>query len=39
VKRGPFRAGLLKLVQEVASIRADGEEEAVKKGLFARWFR
>jgi pilus assembly protein CpaE len=38
-KRGPFRAGLLKLVQEVASIRADGEEEAVKKGLFARWFR
>jgi pilus assembly protein CpaE len=37
-RRGPFRAGLLKLVQEVASIRAEGEE-AEKKGLFARWFR
>jgi pilus assembly protein CpaE len=37
-KRGPFRGALLKLVQEVASIRAEGEEEQ-KRGLFARWFR
>lgn len=37
-KRGPFRTALLKLVQEVASIRAEGEEEQ-KRGLFARWFR
>jgi pilus assembly protein CpaE len=37
-KRGPFRAGLLKLVQEVASIRAEGEEQE-KRGLLARWFR
>ena len=38
-RRGPFRTALLRLVQEVASIRAEGEEEAVKKGLFKRWFR
>ncbi len=37
-RRGPFRSALLRLVQEVASIRAEGEEE-VRKGLFARWFR
>jgi pilus assembly protein CpaE len=37
-KRGPFRGALLKLVQEVASIRAEGEEQE-KRGLFARWFR
>jgi pilus assembly protein CpaE len=37
-RRGPFRTCLLKLVQEVASIRAEAEE-AEKKGLFARWFR
>jgi pilus assembly protein CpaE len=37
-KRGPFRGALLKLVQEVASIRAEGEEPE-KRGLFARWFR
>jgi pilus assembly protein CpaE len=37
-KRGPFRSALLKLVQEVASIRAEGEEEQ-KRGMFARWFR
>ena len=37
-RRGPFRANLLRLVQEVASIRAEGEEPE-KKGLFARWFR
>ncbi|BDG72039.1 AAA family ATPase [Roseomonas fluvialis] len=37
-KRGPFRSALLKLVQEVASIRAEGEEEQ-KRGIFARWFR
>ncbi|MBR0661082.1 AAA family ATPase [Neoroseomonas oryzicola] len=36
--RGPFRQKLLRLAQEVASIRAEGEE-GVKKGLFARWFR
>ncbi len=37
-RRGPFRTALLRMVQEVASIRAEGEEP-VKKGLFARWFR
>jgi pilus assembly protein CpaE len=37
-RRGPFRGALLKLVQEVASIRAEGEEQE-KRGLFARWFR
>ena len=37
-RRGPFRTALLRLAQEVASIRAEGEEEA-RKGLFARWFR
>ena len=37
-RRGPFRQGMLSLVQEVASIRAEGEE-VEKKGLFARWFR
>lgn len=37
-RRGPFRTALLRLVHDVASIRAEGEEE-VKKGLFARWFR
>ncbi len=37
-KRGPFRGAVLKLVQEVASIRAEGEEQE-KRGLFARWFR
>ncbi|MEO3474222.1 cellulose synthase operon protein YhjQ/BcsQ [Roseomonas sp. CAU 1739] len=37
-RRGPFRAALLRLVHDVASIRAEGEEE-VRKGLFARWFR
>lgn len=36
--RGPFRAALLRLAQEVASIRTEGEEP-VKKGVFARWFR
>lgn len=38
LRRGPFRTALLRLVQDVASIRAEGEE-AEKKGLFARWFR
>lgn len=37
-KRGPFRGAVLKLVQEVASIRAEGEDQE-KRGLFARWFR
>ncbi len=37
-KRGPFRSAVLKLVQEVASIRAEGEEPE-KRGMFARWFR
>ncbi len=37
-RRGPFRSALLRLVQDVASIRAPGEAE-VRKGLFARWFR
>ncbi|MBR0680581.1 P-loop NTPase [Roseomonas eburnea] len=37
-RRGPFRASLLRLVQEVASIRAEGEQ-AEKRGIFARWFR
>jgi pilus assembly protein CpaE len=37
-RRGPFRANLLRLAQEVASIRAEGEETE-KKGVFARWFR
>lgn len=36
--RGPFRSAMLSLVQEVASLRAEGEEEA-RKGLLARWFR
>lgn len=37
-RRGPFRTALLRLVQDVASIRTEGEEE-IRKGLFARWFR
>lgn len=37
-RRGAFRTALLRLVQEVASIRAEGEEDA-KKGILARWFR
>jgi pilus assembly protein CpaE len=37
-RRGPFRTALLRLVQEVAAVRMEGEE-VVKKGLFARWFR
>jgi pilus assembly protein CpaE len=37
-RRGPFRQKLLRLAQEVASIRAEGEE-GEKKGRFARWFR
>lgn len=37
-QRGAFRSALLRLAQDVASIRTEGEEE-VKKGLFARWFR
>jgi len=37
-RRGPFRANLLRLAQEVAAIRTEGEEPE-RKGLFARWFR
>jgi pilus assembly protein CpaE len=36
--RGAFRNAILRLAQDVASIRTEGEEEA-RKGLFARWFR
>lgn len=37
-QRGVFRNAILRLAQDVASIRTEGEEEA-RKGLFARWFR
>lgn len=37
-RRGALRTALLRLAQDVASIRTEGEDEG-KKGLFARWFR
>lgn len=37
-RRGAFRTSLLRLAQEVASVRTEGEDTA-KRGIFARWFR
>lgn len=37
-QRGAFRSGILRLVQDVAAVRAEAEQPE-KRGYFSRWFR